>query len=149
VGVDLDAVRTFVAVAEAGRFSDAADDLSITQQAVSKRIAALEKNLAVRLFTRTARGVRLTIDGQALLPHARHLLGFHRAHPGIELDVVTHLFDAATAIAAVGSGEIDASFRAVTKTAQQLPAGVEVARVLDDPSSSSPGRPTSSPPPAR
>ncbi|AJE39041.1 LysR family transcriptional regulator [Streptomyces nodosus] len=72
--MDLEAVRTFVAVADAGQFQEAAADLSITQQAVSKRIAALEKDLDVRLFTRTARGARLTIDGQAFLPHARELL---------------------------------------------------------------------------
>jgi DNA-binding transcriptional LysR family regulator len=72
--VDLDAVRTFVAAADAGQFQEAAAELSITQQAVSKRIAALEKDLDVRLFTRTARGARLTVDGQAFLPHARELL---------------------------------------------------------------------------
>ncbi|WP_405101615.1 LysR family transcriptional regulator [Micromonospora sp. NBC_01412] len=72
--MDLDAVRTFVAAADAGQFQDAAAALSITQQAVSKRIAALERDLKVRLFTRTARGVQLTIDGQAFLPHARELL---------------------------------------------------------------------------
>lgn len=72
--MDLDAVRTFVAAADGGQFQDAAAALSITQQAVSKRIAALEKDLGVRLFTRTARGAQLTIDGQALLPHARELL---------------------------------------------------------------------------
>ena len=72
--MDLDAVRTFVVAAETGRLQDAATTLSVTQQAVSKRVAALEKELAVRLFTRTARGVRLTIDGQAFLPHARALL---------------------------------------------------------------------------
>jgi DNA-binding transcriptional LysR family regulator len=72
--VDLDAVRTFAAVADAGQFQDAAADLSITQQAVSKRIARLEQHLGVRLFTRTARGARLTADGQAFLPHARDLL---------------------------------------------------------------------------
>jgi DNA-binding transcriptional LysR family regulator len=72
--VDLDAVRTFVAAVDAGQFSAAAADLSITQQAVSKRIAALEKDLGVPLFIRTARGARLTIDGQAFLPHARGLL---------------------------------------------------------------------------
>lgn len=72
--MDLDAVRTFVAAADAGQFQDAAGALSITQQAVSKRIAALEKDLEVRLFTRTARGAQLTIDGQAFLPHARELL---------------------------------------------------------------------------
>lgn len=72
--MDLDGVRTFVAAADAGQFQEAAAALSITQQAVSKRIAALEKDLDVRLFTRTARGARLTIDGQAFLPHARELL---------------------------------------------------------------------------
>jgi len=41
---------------------------------VSKRIATLEKELGVRLFTRTARGAQLTVNGQAFLPHARALL---------------------------------------------------------------------------
>ncbi|MFF9780880.1 DNA-binding transcriptional regulator, LysR family [Streptomyces sp. SceaMP-e96] len=164
--MDLTAVRTVVAVADAGQFQEAAATLSITQQAVSKRIAALEKDLGVRLFTRTARGARLTIDGQAFLPHARELLrveeraaasvrpgsralrvdvigrrlgpavllrDFHRAHPGAALDVVTTLFDADAALAAVRSGTIDASFRAVTLPARQLPDGVESARVFDEP----------------
>jgi DNA-binding transcriptional LysR family regulator len=72
--MDLEVVRTFVAAANLGQFQGAADDLEVTQQAVSKRIAALEKELGVRLFTRTARGAQLTIDGQAFLPHARALL---------------------------------------------------------------------------
>ncbi|KQV93560.1 LysR family transcriptional regulator [Streptomyces sp. Root369] len=72
--MDLDAVRTFVVVADAGRFQEAADRLAVTQQAVSKRVAALEKELGARLFTRTPRGARLSIDGQAFLPHARELL---------------------------------------------------------------------------
>lgn len=72
--MDLEAVRTFVAVVDAGQFSDAAAELSVTQQAVSKRIAALERELGVPLFTRTARGAELTIDGQAFLPPARELL---------------------------------------------------------------------------
>jgi DNA-binding transcriptional LysR family regulator len=164
--MDLDAVRTFVAAADRGQFQEAADDLSITQQAVSKRIAALEKDLGVRLFTRTARGARLTVDGQAFLPFARDLLAaeeraaasvhpgrralrvdvigrrlgpagllsaFHRAHPETELDVVTHLLDAGAAIAAVRAGTIDASFRAVTVPAPQLPDGVTAVRVFDEP----------------
>ncbi|MEV4245762.1 LysR family transcriptional regulator [Streptosporangium canum] len=162
--MDLDAVRTFVAVVETGQFQEAAADLSITQQAVSKRIAGLEKDLAVRLFTRTARGARLTIDGQAFLPHARELLrvaeravasvlpgsrplrvdviasrsaasglmrGFHRAHPDIELDVVM-LFDVETAVAAIRSGAIDASFRAVAVPGRPLPEDIESAWVLDE-----------------
>ena len=72
--MDLDTVRTFVAAADLGQFQGAADDLEVTQQAVSKRIAALEKELGVRLFTRTPRGAQLTVDGQAFLPHARVLL---------------------------------------------------------------------------
>ena len=72
--MDLEAVRTFVAAAETGQFQEAAADLSVTPQAVSKRIAGLEKDLDVRLFIRTARGARLTIDGQAFLPHAQELL---------------------------------------------------------------------------
>ncbi|KAK1179377.1 LysR family transcriptional regulator [Streptomyces sp. NBS 14/10] len=163
--MDLDAVRTFVAAADAGRFQDAATELSITQQAVSKRIATLEKALGVRLFTRTPRGAKLSIDGQAFLPHARDLLraeeraiaavrpgrralrvdvigrrlapaallgDFHRAHPEVELDVVT-LFDADAAIDAIRSGTIDASFRAVTMPGRQLPAGIRGARTVDDP----------------
>ncbi|MFC9246242.1 LysR family transcriptional regulator [Streptomyces sp. NPDC057136] len=163
--MDLDAVRTFVAAADAGRFHDAAAELSITQQAVSKRIATLEKILGVRLFNRTPRGAKLTIDGQAFLPHARDLLraeerainsvrpgrralrvdvigrrlapaallrGFHRAHPEIELDVVT-LFDADAAVDAVRSGTIDASFRAVTRPSRQLPGDIGVARAFDEP----------------
>jgi DNA-binding transcriptional LysR family regulator len=94
--VDLDAVRTFVAVADTGRFADAADDLDITPQAVSKRVAALENTLGVRLFTRTARGTQLTSDGQAFLPHARELLraeeraiaSVHPARRALRVDVI-------------------------------------------------------------
>jgi DNA-binding transcriptional LysR family regulator len=73
-GVDLNAVRTFVAVADAGQFQKAAVDLALTQQAVSKRVATLERDIGVRLLTRTPRGAELTIDGQAFLSHARALL---------------------------------------------------------------------------
>lgn len=158
-------MRTFVAVADAGQFREAALGLDVTQQAVSKRVAALEKDLGARLFTRTARGAQLTVDGQVFLPHARELLqaeeraaasvrpgrralrvdvigrrlapadlvrDFHRAHPDAALDVVT-LFDADTAISAVRSGTIDASFRALTLPTRQLPEGIEAARVHDEP----------------
>ncbi|WP_030441556.1 LysR family transcriptional regulator [Actinoplanes subtropicus] len=163
--MDLEAVRTFVAVAEAGQFQLAAADLSITQQAVSKRMATLERDLGVRLFTRAPRGVALTIDGQAFLPQARELLrvadravasvragsrplridvinsrgaasglmrDFHRAHPGIELDVLM-LLDIEQAVTAIRSGTIDASFRAVAAPGRPLPGNVESVRVLDEP----------------
>ncbi|OKJ16832.1 LysR family transcriptional regulator [Kitasatospora sp. CB01950] len=94
--MDLEAVRTYLAVAEAGQFQKAAADLAVTQQAVSKRIAALERDLGVRLFARTPRGAETTIDGQAFLPHARELLrvaeravaSVHTARRPLRVDVI-------------------------------------------------------------
>ncbi|PUB27007.1 DNA-binding transcriptional LysR family regulator [Promicromonospora sp. AC04] len=78
--MDTEALRSFVRAAELGQLQHAADELGVTQQAVSKRIAGLERELDVRLFTRTARGVELTLDGQAFLPHARSIVtGVERA----------------------------------------------------------------------
>lgn len=78
--MDTEAVRTFVRAAELGQLQHAADELGVTQQAVSKRIAGLERELGARLFTRTARGVALTLDGQAFLSHARTIVaGVDRA----------------------------------------------------------------------
>jgi DNA-binding transcriptional LysR family regulator len=73
--VNVEAVRALVAVAEHGRFAAAADELAVTQQAVSKRIATLERELGVVLLVRSAGPARLTPDGQAFLPHARAVLG--------------------------------------------------------------------------
>lgn len=72
--MNIEALRAFVAVAEAGQFQPAADNLRISQQAVSKRIAGLEKNLGVALLVRTSRGSRLSLDGQVFLPHAKKVL---------------------------------------------------------------------------
>jgi DNA-binding transcriptional LysR family regulator len=78
--MDTEAVRSFVRAAELGQLRHVADELGVTQQGVSKRIATLERALGVRLFTRTARGVELTLDGQAFLPHARGIVaGVDRA----------------------------------------------------------------------
>lgn len=64
----------FVAVAEHGGFSAAAEQLHLTQPAVSKRIAQLEASLDARLFDRLGRQVAPTEAGQLLLPRARQLL---------------------------------------------------------------------------
>lgn len=72
--MDLQALRTFVAVAQTGQFQAAADELRISQQAASKRVAALENHLGVRLLVRTARGSRPSLDGQIFLPHAKKVL---------------------------------------------------------------------------
>ncbi|MER7774636.1 LysR family transcriptional regulator [Streptomyces sp. NPDC096191] len=72
--MDVEALRTFAAVAGTGQFQAAADELGISQQAVSKRIATLERHLGVTLLVRTSRGSRLSLDGQVFLPHARKVL---------------------------------------------------------------------------
>ncbi|WP_156757052.1 LysR family transcriptional regulator [Actinokineospora pegani] len=72
--LDLAAVRAFAVVAATRHFGDAAVDLGITQQAVSKRVARLEADLGVALFARQRSGADLTPDGAAFLPHATRLL---------------------------------------------------------------------------
>lgn len=72
--MDLANLAAFVAVAEHGRFSAAAEQLHLTQPAVSKRIAQLEASLDARLFDRLGRQVAPTEAGQLLLPRARQLL---------------------------------------------------------------------------
>jgi DNA-binding transcriptional LysR family regulator len=72
--MNVEAVRAFVAVAEEGQFQRAADRLDVSQQAVSKRIAALEAALGTTLFKRTPSGAALTQDGRTFLPHAGTIL---------------------------------------------------------------------------
>ncbi|MGD8811483.1 MAG: LysR family transcriptional regulator, partial [Thioalkalispiraceae bacterium] len=50
--MDIDALQAFIAVAEQGSFSQAAQQLYLTQPAVSKRVATLEAELDTRLFDR-------------------------------------------------------------------------------------------------
>ncbi|WP_082866198.1 LysR family transcriptional regulator [Marinomonas gallaica] len=71
--MDIQELLTFIKVAETHSFSDAADALFITQPAVSKRIAALESNLNVKLFDRIGRQIHLTEAGTRLLPKAKRL----------------------------------------------------------------------------
>jgi DNA-binding transcriptional LysR family regulator len=68
-------LRVFIAVAQERNFTRAAERLHIAQQAVSKSIAGLERELGVELLTRTSREVRLTQAGRALLADAREIVG--------------------------------------------------------------------------
>jgi len=67
-------LEAFVAVAETGSFSTAAERVHITQPAISKRIAQLEDTLGCRLFDRISRTIYLTEAGRALLPRAERIL---------------------------------------------------------------------------
>lgn len=72
--MDLTLLRAFVAVAREGNLTRAAAQLHLTQPAVSLQIKNLQDLLGIALFVRTSRGLVLTRDGQALLPHAERAL---------------------------------------------------------------------------
>ncbi|MDX2423693.1 MAG: LysR family transcriptional regulator, partial [Amphritea sp.] len=72
--MDTNSLQAFVAVAESGSFSRAAEQLFLTQSAMSKRILILEQQLNNRLFDRIGRTVSLTEAGRELLPRARRIL---------------------------------------------------------------------------
>lgn len=72
--MDHNTLRAFIAVAKHCSFSSAADQLFITQSAISKRIASLEQHLAIKLFDRIGKKVSLTSAGEALLPCAEKIL---------------------------------------------------------------------------
>ena len=72
--VELRQLSTFVAVAEEGSFTRAADRLHVVQSAVSAGIRNLERELDAQLFDRSTHSVELTDAGRALLPEARATL---------------------------------------------------------------------------
>lgn len=72
--MDLRGLEAVVAVHENGSFSSAAAALFISQPALTRRVALLERELGVRLFVRSPRGAQLTDAGRALLAPARRAL---------------------------------------------------------------------------
>lgn len=70
----LSAIKTFVRVAEAGSFSAVASEAGVTQSSVSKQVAALERELGARLFSRTTRSLSLTEEGQRYFEDVRRLI---------------------------------------------------------------------------
>ncbi|MBK8908683.1 MAG: LysR family transcriptional regulator [Rhodospirillales bacterium] len=72
--MDLDKLRVFHAVADAGSFTRAGEALNLSQSAVSRQVGALEETLEVPLFHRHARGLMLTEQGEILYKTAREVL---------------------------------------------------------------------------
>lgn len=67
-------MQAFVAVADAGSFVGAAEDLGLSKAAISRHVSELESRLGVRLLHRTTRRLSLTEEGQLFLRRSRELL---------------------------------------------------------------------------
>lgn len=72
--MDMDQIRTFLEVVEAGSFVRAAESLNVTQSTVSARIKELEIRLGQPLFQRRKSGVTLTTAGRRFQPHASTMM---------------------------------------------------------------------------
>jgi DNA-binding transcriptional LysR family regulator len=75
--LDLTALRSFAATADAGGVTRAAAQLNLTQSAVSMQLKRLEESLGLALFDRSGRTVALTAQGEQLLGYARRLLALN------------------------------------------------------------------------
>jgi LysR family transcriptional regulator, flagellar master operon regulator len=72
--VDIELLKTFLEVKNTRHFGQAAENLYLTQAAVSARIKQLEKILGTLLFTRYRNNLKLTVTGEKLIPHAESML---------------------------------------------------------------------------
>ena len=72
--LDLTALRSFIAVADAGSVTRAAGFVNLTQSAVSMQVKRLEEALGIELLDRSARSISLTGEGEQLLGYARRML---------------------------------------------------------------------------
>jgi len=72
--IDVDQLRTFIAIAETGSFTRAADVVHKTQSAVSMQMKRLEERLDRPIFSRDGRASKLTEDGERLLSYARRIV---------------------------------------------------------------------------
>ena len=88
--LDVRRLRVLREVAARGSFSAAAEALSYTQSAISQQIAALEREAGTTLVDRSARGIRLTDAGEALVRHAEAILA-RLAEAETELEAIAGL----------------------------------------------------------
>lgn len=73
--MDLKQLRLFAAVARHGALSRAAEEVHLSQPALSLQLKSLQESLGLELFRRTQRGMELTPAGRKLLPYAERVLG--------------------------------------------------------------------------
>ncbi len=78
IPLDLDQLQTFVAIADTGSFTRAANEVHRTQSAVSMQMRRLEERIGKALFEKDGRTNRLTEDGEKLLAYARRMIRLNR-----------------------------------------------------------------------
>ena len=88
MAMDWDKLRIFHSVAEAGSFTNAASQLNLSQSAISRQVSGLEQDLGVPLFSRHARGLILTEQGETLYRTVHEVL--------LKLDAVRNKLSATT-----------------------------------------------------
>ena len=103
--MELRILRYFLAVAEEGCFSRAAERLHVSQPALSQQIAAFENEIGARLFERSSRHLALTDKGSLLLGHARDLVELARR---TEESLKANDADELSGTLVIGAGEVTA-----------------------------------------
>ena len=134
--LDVRRMRVLREVAIQGSFSAAAEALSFTQSAVSQQIAALERETGTILVQRSARGVRLTEAGEALVRHAEAVLA-RLAEAEAELEAIAGLRGGRLRMAAFESAGATLMPLAIAEFRAQHPA-IELTMTLGEPESTEP-----------
>jgi DNA-binding transcriptional LysR family regulator len=129
--LDVRRMRVLREVALKGSFSAAAESLSFTQSAVSQQIAALEREAGAVLVERSARGVRLTEAGEAVVRHAEGILS-RISEAEAELEAIAGLRGGRLRLAAFESAAATVMPVAISRFAQDHP-GVELSMTLLEP----------------
>src|SRR5437868_14588564 len=129
--LDVKRLRVLREVATQGSFSSAAEALDYTQSAVSQQIATLEREAGTVLVDRSARGVRLTEAGEALVRHADAILA-RLAEAESELEAIAGLRGGRLRLAAFESGASTLMPLAIAAFSQRHPA-VEPSMTLAEP----------------
>ena len=115
-GMDIRILRYFLAVADEGNITRAAERLHVSQPALSTQLAALENELGHRLFERSTRGIALTDKGLALKQRAGDLVDLAER---VESEIKASDTDEIAGTVSIGAGETPA-FRFVARAANEL-----------------------------
>jgi DNA-binding transcriptional LysR family regulator len=134
--LDVRRMRVLREVAVRGSFSAAAEALSFTQSAISQQIAALERETGTTLVQRSARGVRLTEAGEALVRHAEAILA-RLGEAEAELEAIAGVRGGRLRMAAFESAGASLMPLAIAGFRERHP-GVELSMIMAEPEDSLP-----------